>query len=211
MKIVSFTVENYRSITKAYRIHTFNKTILIGPNNEGKSNIVRALSAAMRILTQARFPRRFLGKPGSHIYPLRFRNLYDWERDYPMQLQKNKNGESTVALEFELTDIEIESFKHEIKSSLNGTLPIKISFSRNNVEVHVSKPGRGGTALSKKSNQIAHFISSNINFGHIPAVRTASHVQKIVDEMVENELSTLEELPEYQEALKKLLSCKTLS
>ena len=41
MRLVSFSVTNYRSITKAYKLPIRQATILIGPNNEGKSNILR--------------------------------------------------------------------------------------------------------------------------------------------------------------------------
>ena len=51
MKIKSFTITNYRSIKKAYNIPlNEDMTILIGKNNEGKSNILRALSGAFYII-----------------------------------------------------------------------------------------------------------------------------------------------------------------
>ncbi|MBK8686880.1 MAG: AAA family ATPase [Betaproteobacteria bacterium] len=43
MELVSFSVSNYRSITSAYKLPIRSPTVLIGPNNEGKSNILRAL------------------------------------------------------------------------------------------------------------------------------------------------------------------------
>ena len=39
MKLVSFSVTNYRSITKAHKISLGQYTVLLGKNNEGKSNI----------------------------------------------------------------------------------------------------------------------------------------------------------------------------
>ena len=42
MQLVAFSVTNYRSITRAYKLPLRRSTALIGPNNEGKSNnIVR--------------------------------------------------------------------------------------------------------------------------------------------------------------------------
>jgi putative ATP-dependent endonuclease of the OLD family len=43
MKLISFSVTSYRSITAAYRLPIGQLTILIGSNNEGKLNILRAL------------------------------------------------------------------------------------------------------------------------------------------------------------------------
>ena len=43
MRLLSFSVVNYRSITNARKIQTHNMTVLVGKNNEGKSNILRSL------------------------------------------------------------------------------------------------------------------------------------------------------------------------
>jgi putative ATP-dependent endonuclease of OLD family len=53
MRLVSFSVQNYRSITKANKIKVGQSTVIVGPNNEGKSNVLRALVTAMKVITQA--------------------------------------------------------------------------------------------------------------------------------------------------------------
>ena len=50
MRLADFSVVNYRSITTARKIKTNNMTVLVGKNNEGKSNILRALTLAMDIM-----------------------------------------------------------------------------------------------------------------------------------------------------------------
>ena len=50
MKLTSFSVENFRSITKANKIEVGQSTILVGPNNEGKSNILRGLTVAFNVI-----------------------------------------------------------------------------------------------------------------------------------------------------------------
>lgn len=60
MELVSFSVTNYRSITTAYKLPVKQATILIGPNNEGKSNILRALVTALEVL-QSLGGRRITG------------------------------------------------------------------------------------------------------------------------------------------------------
>ena len=42
MKLSAFSVTNYRSITSANKIKLDDLTILLGKNNEGKSNIIKA-------------------------------------------------------------------------------------------------------------------------------------------------------------------------
>src|SRR5437868_871833 len=118
MRLVSFTIENFRSITKAYKIHLYPWTVLIGPNNEGKSNILRALVVGMQVLTSARgfmYTATGLVLKGGVSH----RGFYDWETDFPVQKQKKfPNGESTLMFEFDLTSAETAEFQNEIKSDL---------------------------------------------------------------------------------------------
>src|SRR6266508_4430029 len=114
MKLVSFSVNNYRSITTAYKLPIRQSTILIGPNNEGKSNILRALATVLEVLSTLSKIRIMSGRLRSHF----MRYPYDWAMDFPVTLQdKNPNGESVFKLEFSLTDDEIEQFASEVKSS----------------------------------------------------------------------------------------------
>ena len=54
MRLISFSVrENYRSITKAKRIDLGGSTVLVGPNNKGKSNLVRGLVLAIQVLADS--------------------------------------------------------------------------------------------------------------------------------------------------------------
>ena len=50
MELVNFSVTNFRSITTAHKISISETTILIGKNNEGKSNILKGLDIAMSAL-----------------------------------------------------------------------------------------------------------------------------------------------------------------
>jgi hypothetical protein len=202
MKLVSFTVEKYRSIVKAHRIYTGYSTILIGPNNEGKSNILRALVAGMSVLTRG---AEFFTARNKQIVRFTVGRFYNWDVDFPVHLRAMEpDGESSLLLEFELSDAETANFRGEIGSNLNGTLPLRITMGRQRVTVEVAKQGRGGKALTAKSGRIAKFVASRLDFEHIPAIRTAESAQQIVDMLVERELETLEENEEYRDALAKV-------
>ena len=54
MKLIAFSVRNYRSIVEAYKLLLESHTVLVGPNNEGKSNIVKAIALNPEVLTPAR-------------------------------------------------------------------------------------------------------------------------------------------------------------
>jgi predicted ATPase len=202
MELVSFSVTNYRSITKAYKLPIRRSTILIGPNNEGKSNILRALVTALEMLSRIGGYRIQRGRFRSSE---RFQKYYDWHCDFPISLQsKQSDGESVFNLEFELSDAEIAEFETEVRSKLNGTLPIELTLGQKAPGFKVLKKGPGGPALSKKAEQIAQFISKRINLGYIPAVRTATSAHEIVGELVERELAAVESDPVYQDALKAI-------
>ncbi len=204
MRLVSITVENYRSITKAHRVAIGERTVLVGPNNEGKSNILKALVAAMDTLTSS-LVRVVRTGSGRVIVGNRSREVYDWETDFPIALQSSKpQGESVIILDFRPTKEEIEQFKSQIGSKLKDSLPLRVCLGPQGAKISVYKKGPGGPALTKKSEAIAKFVASRVEFQHIPAVRTAESAQRIVGDLVDRELARLEANPEYVETIKKI-------
>ena len=205
MKLESVTIQNFRSITKAYKLPLSSSTVLIGPNNEGKSNVLRALVLATRILIGRRRPE----PSGYGMHPsARFgqESDYDWERDFPLHLQeKMPNGESVFVLEYELTEDEVDRFWSVIGSRLNGTLPLRVAIGRKSLpRVTVHKKGPGGKVLSDKAKKVADFVAERIELEYIPAVRTAQSAQRVVDTMVARELATLEADKKYIDALEQI-------
>ena len=51
MRIQQLTIQKYRSLVEAYKLPLKDTTVLIGPNNEGKSNVLKALASAMKTLS----------------------------------------------------------------------------------------------------------------------------------------------------------------
>ena len=149
MKLISFSVENYRSITKANKIPLSEYSLLVGANNEGKSNILHALALGMNALIewQRQVRRtsdgRVVRAPTSGMIGRSHRLNYSWDIDFPVAKQKRSSASSTtnITLEFELNADETAEFKAEIKSNLNGTLPLQISFGPRSFDVTVRKPG----------------------------------------------------------------------
>jgi predicted ATP-dependent endonuclease of OLD family len=187
MRLVAFSVTNYRSITEAHKIPIGDSTILLGKNNEGKSNVLRALYIAMKALTN------HAAEEKSSPHDLREQRdiqRYLWRRDFPISLQSRTRG---------------TEFREKIKSALNGNLPIEIKFGKNNVpDIHVPKRGPGGNALSGKSSKIAKYIAEHIDFTYIPAIRTEDEALSVVQEMLAAELSQLEQDPDYLAAIQTI-------
>jgi putative ATP-dependent endonuclease of OLD family len=197
MNLSALSVTNYRSITGTSRIPLGDFAVLVGKNNEGKSNILRALAAAMRILTEH-------AESGSRIARSNEDYEYRWRRDFPISLQQRKRDlDSKFRLEFSLNDNEVEEFREAIKSNLNGTLPIEISIGKDEEPViKVLKKGPGGPALSNKSNLIAKYIAQRIDFNYIPAIRTEDEAVAVVQRMLSKELAALDREDRYKDALK---------
>jgi len=54
MQLISFSLKNYRSIEKTPKLPIDPElTVLIGPNNEGKSNLLRGFAGALDLLVAA--------------------------------------------------------------------------------------------------------------------------------------------------------------
>lgn len=208
MKIESITVENFRSITSAKRIPLSRYTAMVGPNNEGKSNILKALNLAMTTLQRWK-PRRSMNSDGkfSLIPPDKrhrsYESGYNWTRDYPINLQNSKSTKkcTDVTIEFKLDDSEVVAFVAAVGSNLNGTLPIKISYNRDDFDISISKPGKGHATLNKKTTRIAAFVSQRLRFDYVPAVRTAGSAEEVVKKLVANELQYLETDDRYVQAM----------
>ena len=205
MELVNFSVTNYRSITKAHKVSVSDTTVLIGRNNEGKSNLLRALDVAMTSLQRHAIEHRF-GRRTARPISRRDERTYFWGRDFPINFQDRKSGTQTIIrLEFQLNEEEINQFRGTIKSNLNGALPIIIKIGKDSVpSIEVSKSGKGSKALNARSGQIAKFIADKIIFNYIPAVRTDQAAIEVVARMLSQRLRVLEEDDDYIEALKTI-------
>lgn len=197
MRLVNFSVTNFRSITSAHKVAISDTTVLIGKNNEGKSNLLKALQVSMELLQHHAFTER--GARGRRLLS----NAYSWGRDFPIQLQGRKGVSQTIfKLEFLLDDDEVAQFKKEMGSSLNGSLPLELRVGKDNqTDIKLRKPGKNTRALSDKSAKIADFVGRRIHFNYIPAIRTDTEALEVISGMLSSELRLLEAEEEYQEAL----------
>lgn len=208
MRLTSLTVENFRSITTARRIPIGNNTVLIGPNNEGKSNLLRALTIG---LTELRILSRYDPRMNTSLSRVRprpsrrppfDRQRYDWDRDFPLRLQnRNTKKRSIITLDFQLNSDEQAAFRDEIKVKINESLPISLLFGEGGPEISIVKQGPGAKGLNEKAVRVARFVTERVQHQYIPAVRTAEAAQQIVDDLVAQELSHVENDLKYQQAL----------
>lgn len=194
MKLVEFSVTNFRSITKAHKLAINDMTVLVGKNNEGKSNLLTALNIAMTAVMLHSREEEWSG------YYSRT-SVYDWERDFPISLQKRKSGlESIFSLHFRLEDSELLEFHNNTKIRGNENIPITVRFGKDN-KPKIEVPKKGSSSYNKKSTQVTDFVSRNIKFNYIQAVRTEDMAMDAVRQVISGELRQLNRNSEYNKAI----------
>ncbi|MFZ3073231.1 MAG: AAA family ATPase, partial [Thermodesulfobacteriota bacterium] len=214
MKLSAFSIKNYRSITKAYKLPLYDKSILIGPNNEGKSNILQGLVLSLNTLGLgvSRLDRMRLRERGyrEQSYRLSNQNLvdYDWERDFPVPLQRTlPEGSSEFILEFELTESDKGDFFKKTETHLSSNLSLKLNYAKDgNLIFDVVIPGPAKKTLRKKSAIISNFMRDHLNFQYIPAVRPTEYAVQIVENLLSQELALLEDQQAYKELLQRIVN-----
>lgn len=201
MKLSDFSVVNYRSITTARKIKTNNMTVLVGKNNEGKSNILRALTLAMDIM------KIYSKDPRSLQIAVRpyLKNHYSWEKDYPISLQeKNPNGWSSIDLNFELDEQDILAIRSMTGIRLSGCIPVRVSTNGAAAKIDIPKRGTVAFADADNKKKIIEYVCFKIDFNFIPAVRTEYDALRVVDSLIEKSLETLDTNPDYINAMNKI-------
>jgi len=201
MKLKYFRVTNYRSIRHAILSDVQSTAILIGPNNEGKSNILQALRSSLSILSSGMYTKTDKG-----LKVVVSSGAYDWSQDYPIQLQEtDPEGHSVFVLHFQLSDEEKAEFYTHTGSSLNGLLPIELKIGPSKMGFfRVKKQGKGSKALTNKAQLISSFIGQTLDFAYVPSSRNSNASESLVSQMVKRELKQLERNPKYTAATKIL-------
>lgn len=195
MKLSFVSITNYRSITEAYKIDFNDQTILLGKNNEGKTNIIKAINVGMELLNNV----SFLGR--RKIVP---KQLYDWNNDFPITLQtskKLKDKSTTIRFDFCINEKESLELYEIISSRINDALSIYISIDNSNsLSITVPKKGKNAKAISSKIVEISKFICDRFSVQYIPAVRLEDEVYSLISELVDTEFSAIDD-PQYLESL----------
>lgn len=221
MRLVEVTVKNYRSIGSQTKFDVEDLTTLVGPNNEGKTNLLRALGLGMYLIERwSNLPlglsnqSELTGGAASWVLrpsrasptPRRQESMgYSWVDDYPLDKQDRRGTHPTVLrLKFRLTDTEIRDFYHATGIANNGELPIEMSLSRGSTSFGVVKPGRGAANHKVKAREIARFISERLTFVLIPAVRTVEQARGLLSDLTRLRIREIAKSDEYLKLARRL-------
>ena len=185
MKLSYFSVKNFRSITLAYKMEIRDTTVLLGKNNEGKTNVLKALLLSMEILrNQKHFSRRA-------TLP---RSMYDWREDYPIHLQKTKTKNpkyTTFRFDFQLSESETEELYKRCNSKIKKHFSISIDIGEDNVvSVTIFKRGKNTKDnFSEKVGEICKYLCDCIDVQYVPAIRSERDALLAISSLVESEFS----------------------
>ncbi len=221
MRLNRVSVRKYRSIDTAADFNVGDFTVLVGPNNQGKSNLLRAAVLAMEVIEGwSALPR---GVQAGREVPIEMvlrgglrgawrprrggagRDVgYNWERDFPLFARDRRGGQrsTVVHLDFALDVGEQSAFRDETGLSINQKLPLEVSLKGRTATLAIPKQGRG--THKEKAREIAKFLTDRITLLHIPAVRTGSTALSIAEEILTSRRRQLLRSPEYAELLKQL-------
>ena len=184
MRLSYFSVKNFRSITLAYKMDIRNNTVLLGKNNEGKTNVLKALMLAMEILKSSRYVT---------IRNMRTRGLYDWREDYPIHLQntKTKRKLTSFRLDFQLDENETNELYQYCGSIIRKSFSVSIEIGEDNIaSITIFKKGKNTKeSFSARARQICQFICNCIDVQYVPAIRSEKDALTAISSLVESELS----------------------
>jgi putative ATP-dependent endonuclease of OLD family len=216
VRLISFSVYNYRSIEKAEDLAMGDLCVLVGPNNEGKSNLLHGLALALDYLSTGGdlgwMKKSMLGKMAYGRRSSLSEEAYVWERDYPQRKQAfspSKQKPTQFTLTFTLDDTEKEAFEKAIHCALRTNLIVGVVFAKEAYpKFSASIQGRGKQKLIKNQTDVCTFISEHLMFHYIASDRTADTVAETVSDLFTNLLNEqLKNEPEYS-AFRKVLDVK---
>ncbi|MBU0607362.1 MAG: ATP-binding protein [Armatimonadetes bacterium] len=178
---------------------------MVGPNNEGKSNILLALSLAFQAVKAKgqRLSRELPNIPG-----LLFRSDvgYDWERDFPQALQDDPTGRSSFVAEIELNPAERDDFRRQFAVNLKSLLKLEVALGRDEWRVSVIVSGVAKKPLNEQVDAVFAFVDERLDLSYVPSIRTPATAIEAVREIVSTVLSPVRSTQEYRRHLEAVRS-----
>ena len=207
MKLSSFSITNFRSITQTHKIDLSwsNVTVFVWKNNEWKYNKLKALNICMNVI---RIPMFRYADPYYVHKDSRYardwykfeRDSYMRERDFPIKMRDWNITDTNFLLEFQLTREDIANIKKILwkkRFKMSNTLVVHIIFNNK------SKPDITIDGI-KEWEKVITYISDNIDFTYIPAIRTEREILSLIDARISSALYKLKNDPDYEKAINKI-------
>lgn len=204
MRVNNIRIVNFRSLVNLeFSINDYS--VILGKNNEGKSNVLRAIKRFYDLIDF------FVDRENKYTKSSKLKcNIFDRvidPNDIPVSLQKlSKTSKKTeISLTFSLDEDEQEKLNSNINSGpqTTGYLEIGFSYTRDMVlDVYVKlKKDIKSVRSVKKVFEILKFIKEKFQIVYIEAIRTEDKATGIIEDLISERLSELSKVEKYQEAL----------
>ena len=211
MKISDVYIENFRSISEA-KLNLSNYSVVFGKNNEGKSNIMKAIYRAWNIIGDfSTYSYASIGlrnkKNGFRIKHngIAFSNTNKEIEDDITIDSKNKSKIITIGLYFNLTSDEQVKLNKLMRSKTKITekIYVEVKYDESLFYKCKIKLNKNGRFLMSPENIHASvaFIIQNFDIDYIPSIRTEETATDIVQNAVKERLKDLRLREEYNEAI----------
>lgn len=212
MELVSVRIEKYRSIQRSAEMSFDGLKVLIGANNRGKSNVLNAIRLGMDTLERAAILplettkkaallRNRAIRPSTKISSRTHNRpeYYEWQRDFPVHLRghRGRSQESKVRFDFRLSEEDRKEFFKTTGARNGGDLAVELIFD--SAQTKISFPKKGGSTYAHNAQAICDFICSRIKFLYIPAIRTPDQAVNVIEQLIADQMSTLESNSRYRE------------
>lgn len=199
MRIEKFSIRRYRAFDKDITITLSNFTVFVGPNNLGKSTILRAINMFFALLLRKR-----MSSPARDL-PYR----YSLEHDYPKKYigKSGRRWPTKIAANIIFSEEERINYKTIYNKEIPETVNLSSEYSiDSNGFVNI------WTSSSEIRNEdslieFLRWFSSNFRFVYIPATRNIDDFRRSVfSEIVEGAINNMKQSKRRIEALERFYS-----
>lgn len=203
MQLRTFYVKSYRSIIEGTIQNIGDYCVIVGPNNSGKSNLLRAVLVSLSIALDGDFKRVRRNRQYSYAYT---GDDYNWDRDIPTSLRDEKDSSTIFKLTFEFSQADKDEFKEEFGINLSKSLQMKFELFKDKTEYNIIMPGKAKKPMEEKIREIGLFIRRKLDYQYIPCVRSSEFTAEYFQRLIKKELMQLEQNPVYLECVEKIRS-----
>lgn len=201
MRLRTFYVKSYRSIVEATLEDIQNYSVIVGPNNAGKSNLLRAIFVSLSIALEGDFQRSRRNRQYSYAYS---GEQYSWERDIPVSLRDDDSASTVFKLTFEFSENEKQEFKTKFGINLSKSIQMKFQLFKRSTEYNIIMPGRAKRPMEEKMREIGLFIRSKLDYEYIPCLRSTEFTAEYFSRLLNKEFRQLEEQDAYKRCIETI-------
>lgn len=206
MRLSKEIIENFRSIEKC-ELNFSNYIVLVGKNNEGKTNVFRAIDMAWKRIIKEFQP----------LYGIRREGKFDYDRDARIVDEKtNKKTDFTkVDFKFILNEEETKVLESSIigNTMTDGNITVSVIYNLEKKGLSLSIDEKievicreNGSILRNTRNikTVLKHLYENYSINYIPSIRTENEVEDLVRRLITTNLEELISNDEYKNAIAKI-------